>query len=687
MKSSGPRTAVSAASSITLVGLIIFWGAAQGCGTNEARPYFVDVDAAPGGCPGVPCAAGLECVGGECIVIDGCFDPDGDGYGPGCELGDDCEPDDPDRSPGAVEVCNDIDDDCDFIVDEDRVCAPCVPTCEPGEAECAGARIVRCDDSSGCADWASPAACPGGLSCFDGACVETCQDADGDGFFVDCPGERTDCDDDDPSTYPRAPELCDGRDNNCDGTVDELGVCDVGCEDECAGGEVACATSGDAVITCERGADGCLRFGPPRSCGVASSCVEGRCTDTPVCVDLDGDGAGPNCGRDDCRPSDPSAYEGAPEECDGVDDDCDGVIDDGGVCTTCTSGSEAFPEGLPRSGVVERVACGGPEYFTWIGPPPRDLAVVVSGDRAVSLALGSYGSTGRFTPVVEGWRLGAMVGATSSAALGGIRVTAPAGTRYALAATAEAATCTPDAWEPNNAPASATPLGTGATALAATLCAGETDFYAVDVAPGQVIAAAASFDEDSGGDVLLRVWRNGVEVGASGAGPFEGGFPRGRHAHFRADLPGSYVVGARGRNASATSAYAFAVRTLDIACADDARETTDGLDDDTIETSRRLAGGASTNAVLCPGDVDVLDLGAFRSGQTYSATFRILSGDTGVDFLVVRDSLRSVFHDGSSDETESTFSSNVSTAGRYYALIYGRTPTATARYEYSHSVR
>ena len=35
----------------------------------------------------------------------------------------------------------------------------------------------------------------------------------------------------------------------------------------------------------------------------------------------------------------------------------------------------------------------------------------------------------------------------------------------------------------------------------------------------------------------------------------------------------------------------------------------------------------------------------------------------------------------------STFSSNVSTTGQYYVVIYGRNPDATARYEYSHTVR
>jgi hypothetical protein len=41
-------------------------------------------------------------------------------------------------------------------------------------------------------------------------------DADGDGFSP----AQGDCDDNDFTTYPGAPEMCDGRDNNCDGVID-----------------------------------------------------------------------------------------------------------------------------------------------------------------------------------------------------------------------------------------------------------------------------------------------------------------------------------------------------------------------------------------------------------------------------------------------------------------------------------
>jgi hypothetical protein len=46
------------------------------------------------------------------------------------------------------------------------------------------------------------------------------RDTDGDGYT----GNQGDCKDDDPSIYPMAPELCDGKDHDCDGKVDD--ICD-----------------------------------------------------------------------------------------------------------------------------------------------------------------------------------------------------------------------------------------------------------------------------------------------------------------------------------------------------------------------------------------------------------------------------------------------------------------------------
>jgi hypothetical protein len=49
-------------------------------------------------------------------------------------------------------------------------------------------------------------------------CPEPCIDLDGDGY-----GQELDCDDSDPGINPAAIEVCDGKDNNCDGQTDESG--------------------------------------------------------------------------------------------------------------------------------------------------------------------------------------------------------------------------------------------------------------------------------------------------------------------------------------------------------------------------------------------------------------------------------------------------------------------------------
>ena len=64
-------------------------------------------------------------------------------------------------------------------------------------------------------------------------------DQDGDGYnVIDLPNRPADCDDNDPDTYPGAPELCDGKDNNCNRAIayweeDHDGDGVMGCEGDC----------------------------------------------------------------------------------------------------------------------------------------------------------------------------------------------------------------------------------------------------------------------------------------------------------------------------------------------------------------------------------------------------------------------------------------------------------------------
>lgn len=214
------------------------------------------------------------------IADDGC-DLDGDGYcglqalvwGAGLvclwpEL--DCLDVDPDVHPGALERCNAVDDQCDGQVDEG---------CDlDGDGYCNQAALV----------W---------------------------GAAYVCKAAALDCDDNQSTIHPGGSEVCDGRDNNCSGKVDE--TCDPDGDGYCGGTmplfHLLCLLSAGGLST---------------MCAAAvAACPEGY---------------------DDCAPNQPGIYPGAGERCNGVDDDCDGTVDDG---------IDADGDGYCAPGVVKEAAC------------------------------------------------------------------------------------------------------------------------------------------------------------------------------------------------------------------------------------------------------------------------------------------------------------------------------------------
>ena len=66
--------------------------------------------------------------------------------------------------------------------------------------------------------------CGNNIDNIDAGLVPECIDEDGDGWCI----QDGDCNDDDATIYPGAPELCDGKNNDCDCNTDE-GCCDPSC--------------------------------------------------------------------------------------------------------------------------------------------------------------------------------------------------------------------------------------------------------------------------------------------------------------------------------------------------------------------------------------------------------------------------------------------------------------------------
>lgn len=199
------------------------------------------------------------------------LDSDGDGFGDtnsavaACEnlpgyVPDpgDCNDGNPSVYPGASEVCNELDDNCNGLTDE-GVLQAFYPDNDDdgfGDLSTANMPVLACTPPSGhvnnhsdCND-ANPAINPASqeiCNSLDDDCdlltddddpsvtgqTTWYADADGDGFgnptvhMAACVtptgyvSDYTDCDDNNASIHPMATEICNGLDDNCNGDVDE----------------------------------------------------------------------------------------------------------------------------------------------------------------------------------------------------------------------------------------------------------------------------------------------------------------------------------------------------------------------------------------------------------------------------------------------------------------------------------
>jgi hypothetical protein len=289
-------------------------------------------------------------------------DADGDGHGAGAatsactaptgsvDSDDDCDDADATAFPGATEVCDGADQDCDGTADNGVMSTFYAdadtdtygdPTASTDACTAPSGYVADdsdCNDADGAVNPAATEVCDSADNdcdtvIDDGVTSTFYADADADtygdpdtswqgcaapsGFVTDA----TDCDDTDADANPAGTEVCNGADDDCDGTADD-------------GVDVAFYQDNDED-------------------GFGDLATEARACAMPSGVVAD---------STDCDDTDSGVYPGAPELCDGMMDDCDGtgwtLADEDGLATW-------FPEsGAAASNVTLSGAMTVPENGT-----------------------------------------------------------------------------------------------------------------------------------------------------------------------------------------------------------------------------------------------------------------------------------------------------------------------------------
>ena len=272
------------------------------------------------------------------------YDDDEDGYS---ETEGDCDDDSPGVYPGAPEALNERDDDCDGTIDEGTIAYD-----DDGDCYCEGGdEVIACTGSvsTSCEDTMETGDCNDGDEDIHPFAIEVCglidHDCDGDigalddDFDRDADGfstcEGVDCDDSDPNIHPDAPEYCNGRDDDCNDVIDD-----------------------DAVDTSTWYFDG-------DGDGYGS---------TTVTVEVCAAPAGYVSASGDCNDGDDSIHPGAPEVCDddNVDEDCDGLADESDALGKTLWFLDTDSDGYASSSeLLAAYMCDA--YGSYIAPPDDGL--------------------------------------------------------------------------------------------------------------------------------------------------------------------------------------------------------------------------------------------------------------------------------------------------------------------------